>query len=305
MPPKVVRGFLRSRRADFRPKLSSAVYSKPKELKYLIHKPVYSATSKSPIIRGIDVMITRGVRRVPITGSKNELLGMVTATDVVNFLGGGDYYKIVKSKHKGRFFSALYEPLESIMSRDVVCADLSDTFSSVLEKTILKNHGAIPIVGRSKRLVGIITEYDVVRYLSGRTMTEKVRDHMTRNPLFASPNISIRSAARLMVSNGFRRIPLKKKDEVVGMVTTVDIVRYIGEGSAFRRLLLDEMDRVMSVPVSEIMRTGVVFVKSDLSLGDAAPLISGSGVGAVLAEEDGDAVGILTERDLLTALAIE
>jgi len=219
--------------------------------------------------------------------------------------GGGDYYKIVKSKHKGRFFSALYEPLESIMSRDVVCADLSDSFSSVLEKMILKKHGAIPVVGRSKTLVGIITEYDVVRYLSGRIMTERVRDHMTRNPLFASPNISIRSAARLMVSNGFRRLPLKRKDEVVGMVTTVDIVRYIGEGSAFRRLLLDEMDRVLSVPVSEIMRTGVISVKNDLSLGDAAPLITNSGVGAVLVKEDGDAVGILTERDLLTALAIE
>jgi CBS domain-containing protein len=53
------------------------------------------------------------------------------------------------------------------------------------------------------------------------------------------------------------------------------------------------------------MRTGVITVKSDLQLGEAAPLIRTSGVGAVLVEDGGDLAGILTERDLLTALVIE
>jgi CBS domain-containing protein len=108
-----------------------------------------------------------------------------------------------------------------------------------------------------------------------------------------------------MVSNGFRRIPIISGNTVLGMLTTVDLVRYIGEGSAFRRTLLDEMDQVMSLPVSEIMRTGVITVKSDLQIGEVAPLIRTSGVGAVLVEDGGDLAGILTERDLLTALAIE
>jgi len=88
-------------------------------------------------------------------------------------------------------------------------------------------------------------------------------------------------------------------------VTSTDIVKYIGEGSAFRRVLLDEMDQVLSAPVSDIMRTGVVLVKSDLQLGEVAPLIRTSCVGAVLVEDGGSIIGILTERDLLTALAIE
>ncbi|MBC7113995.1 MAG: CBS domain-containing protein, partial [Candidatus Methanomethyliales bacterium] len=73
----------------------------------------------------------------------------------------------------------------------------------------------------------------------------------------------------------------------------------------FRRILLDEMDAVLSTPVKEIMRTNVVKVSGDLQVGEAAPLIRSSGVGAVLVEDDGKVVGILTERDLLMALAIE
>lgn len=300
MSKRVVRGFLRS---DAKPNFSTSLFNKPGELEYLLQKPVYSATIRSPIIKGIDLMISKGVRRVPITDSKGTLLGIVTSMDIVNFLGGGNYHKIVESKHGGRFFSALNEPLESIMTRKVVYAETCDSFSSVLEKMIKHGYSAMPVVRKPMTLVGIITESDVVHYLSGRSSNESVSKYMTRNPVIASPDISISSAAKLMVSNGFRRIPLKSGEAVAGIVTATDIVRYIGEGSAFRRMLMDEMEEVMGRPVREIMMTGVVSVDKDLPVGEAAPLIRSSGVGAVLVKEDGETVGILTERDLMMALS--
>jgi CBS domain-containing protein len=73
MTPRLVRGFLRS---DGTPNFSSAVFSKPKELDYIIQKPVFSATARSPIIKRIDIMLTKGVRRIPIVDSKNLLMGI-------------------------------------------------------------------------------------------------------------------------------------------------------------------------------------------------------------------------------------
>ena len=300
MSKRVVRGFLRS---DGKPDFSTSKFTKPGELEYLSQKPVYSATSRSPIIKGIDLMISRGVRRVPITDSRGTLFGIVTSMDVVNFLGGGNYHNIVKSKHGGRFFSALNEPLESIMTKDVVYAETTESFSGVLVKMIERGYSAMPIVKKPKTLVGIITEYDVVHYLSGRSSSESVQKYMSRNPVIASPDIAINSAAKLMVSNGFRRIPLKREDTVVGIVTATDIVRYIGEGSAFRRIMMDEMEQVMARPVEEIMMTSVVMVDKDLPIGEAAPMIRSSGVGAVLVRDNGELVGILTERDLMMALS--
>lgn len=300
MSRRVVRGFLRS---DGKPDFTTSLFTKPGELEYLIQKPVYSAKIRWPIVKGIDLMITKGVRRVPITDSKGSLLGIVTSMDVVNFLGGGDYHKIVGSKHGGRFFSALKEPLESIMTRKVVFAETCESFSSVLEKMAKYGYSAVPIVKKPKTLVGIITEYDVVHYFSGRASNESVSRYMTKDLVIASPEISIVAAAKLMVSNGFRRIPIKVGDAIVGIVTAMDIVRYIGEGSAFRKIVMDEMQEVMSRPVREIMRTSVVSVTKDLPVGEAAPMIRSSGVGAVLVRQDGETVGILTERDLITALS--
>jgi CBS domain-containing protein len=300
MSKRVVRGFLRS---DGKPDFSTAIFNKPGELEYLLQKPVYSATSRSPIIKGIDLMISKGVRRVPITDARGDLLGIVTSMDVINFLGGGSYHNIVRSKHSGRFFSALNEPLESIMTSKVVYAETTESFSDVLGKMIKHGYSSMPIVKKPKKLVGIITEYDVVHYLSGRSSNESVHKYMSRNPVVASPDISINSAAKLMVSNGFRRIPLNKEGAMVGIVTATDIVRYIGEGSAFRRIMMDEMEQVMARPVEEIMMTNVVTVDKDLPIGEAAPMIRSSGVGAVLVRDNGELAGILTERDIITALS--
>lgn len=300
MSKRLVRGFLRS---DGKPDFSTTIFTKPGELEYIVQKPVYSATARSPIIKGIDLMISKGVRRVPITDSKGDLLGIVTSMDVVNFLGGGNYNNIVKSKHGGRFFSALNEPMESIMTNKVVYAETTESFSDVLGKMLKHSYSAMPVVKKPRTLVGIITEYDVVRYLSGRSSNERIQKYMSSNLVIASPDISIGSAAKLMVSNGFRRIPLKSQDTVVGIVTATDIVRYIGEGSAFRRIMMDEMDQVMARPVEEIMMTNVVTVDKDLPIGEAAPIIRSSGVGAVLVRDNGELVGILTERDLLMALS--
>lgn len=300
MSKRVVRGFLRS---DGKPDFNTSLYTKPGELEYLVQKTVYSATSRSPIINGIDLMIGKGVRRVPITDPKGDLLGIVTSMDIINFLGGGTYHNIVKSKHGGRFFSALKEPLESIMTSRVVYAESTESFSDVLAKMIKHGYSAMPVVRKPKTLVGIITEYDVVHYLSGRSSGETVEKHMSRNPVIASPDISINSAAKLMVSNGFRRIPLKSGDTVVGIVTATDIIRYIGEGSAFRKILMDEMEQVMARPVGEIMMTNVVTVDKGLPIGEAAPMIRSSGVGVVLVKDNGELVGILTERDLMMALS--
>jgi len=302
MSKKVVRGFLRS---DAKPDFTTSMATKPGELEYIMHKPVHSVTLRSPVIKGIDVMIANSVRRLPITDAKNCLMGIVTATDIVNFLGGGEYHNIIKVKHGGRFFSAINEPIESITTKNVVYADVCETFSCVLEKMINGNIGGIPVVNKDMELRGIVTEYDVVGYLSGRSLSQKVGECMSRNPVFASPDISISSAARLMVSNGFRRMPLKEGDSVVGIVTTMDIVRYLGEGSAFRKIVLDEMDQVMSSPVRDIMRTDVISVSEGCALGDIAPLLKSSGVGAVMVKENGFTAGIFTERDLLKALAVQ
>jgi len=41
----------------------------------------------------------------------------VTATDIVEYLGGGQKFQIIQQKFGGNFFKALNEPIKLIMTR--------------------------------------------------------------------------------------------------------------------------------------------------------------------------------------------
>ena len=88
------RGYLRS---DAKPNFTDAVYRKPSELSFIIKRPVITVTRLVPILRAIDLMVSNKIRRLPVTEATGKLTGIVTATNIINFLGGGEYFSIIRS----------------------------------------------------------------------------------------------------------------------------------------------------------------------------------------------------------------
>ena len=59
---------------------------------------------------------------------------------------------------------------------------------------------------------------------------------MTPDPLTVSPTDDIEAAARLMATEHIHRVPVVQDDELVGVVSSLDIVRLVGDhGLADRR----------------------------------------------------------------------
>jgi len=81
------------------------------------------------------------------------LEGIVTATDIVNYLGGGEKFKIIQQRFGGNLFKAINEPIRLIMTKNVISV-----------KTSAKVGEAIPVV-ENDRLVGIITERDFFKII--------------------------------------------------------------------------------------------------------------------------------------------
>jgi CBS domain-containing protein len=100
-----------------------------------------------------------------------------------------------------------------------------DTLGEVAERMTAKNVGAV-VVKDFGRLIGILTERDMLKAMAARVHTSeaRVRQWMTEDPLTASPEMSLEEAARIMLDNGFRHLPVIEDNQVVGVVSLRRVV---------------------------------------------------------------------------------
>lgn len=83
------------------------------------------------------------------------------------------------------------------------------------------------LVTEDGRLVGILTERDVVRAMSSAhdAPVRPCIEWMTKHPTTAPPDTPVKEALRTMVDGGFRHLPIVDGDRPVGMVSMRDIAR--------------------------------------------------------------------------------
>jgi CBS domain-containing protein len=114
------------------------------------------------------------------------------------------------------------------MRTDFVVAAPEDTLGETAQKMVDANIGSA-IVKDFGRLIGIVTERDMLKAMAGRVHTSeaRVREWMTAEPITASPDTAADEAARTMLEHGFRHLPVVERDEVVGVIS---LRRIVGAG---------------------------------------------------------------------------
>jgi CBS domain-containing protein len=122
----------------------------------------------------------------------------------------------------------------SHMSRDLLTVAPGDALTEVAERMVERDVGAV-LVTEGERLVGILTERDVLRAVAGGIREDTlVSDCMTRDPETMEPSESTRQAAVLMIHGGFRHMPIVDGDQIVGMLSIRDLMRIVLEDAAPR-----------------------------------------------------------------------
>jgi len=91
---------------------------------------------------------------------------------------------------------------------------------------------------------GIVTERDLVRRIMAqkKPLETKVSEVMSNPLITIEEDSSLRSAARIMVKNKIRRLPVTKKNVLVGIIATSDFARHISKKS-FSEVMLAAMTR--------------------------------------------------------------
>jgi CBS domain-containing protein len=101
-----------------------------------------------------------------------------------------------------------------------------DTLGEVAERMSEANVGAV-VVKDYGRLIGILTERDMLKAMAERVHTSeaRVRQWMTEDPITASLDTDVEDAARTMLENGFRHLPVTDETgRVVGIASLRRVV---------------------------------------------------------------------------------
>jgi len=294
-------------RSDGKPNFADRIYRKgTEEMELIAKKPVAQVTPSTPILEAIEEM-TKGYRSLVVSVS-DKLEGLLLSTNVVDYLGGGEYFKIVAERHNYNIYSALEkEPVSSIMVKNPVVVYIDEKFSDVLEKMVINEIGIVPVILRDGRVYGIITEHDLVRYLSaGVRVGVKVAEVMSSPVISVESGQPLKKAMEFMIQYGFRRIPVVGDNVVLGIVTAMDIIKYFGTHEAFKYAVSGDIREVINIPVDDIMVRELVTVFLDDDLGSVAEKMFKKNVGSALVVNDKmELLGIITERDILYALAVK
>lgn len=117
--------------------------------------------------------------------------------------------------------------VRSGMSTSVVTVAPGATLHDAAESMAGRRVGAAVVLDPEQPGPGIITERDVLNSVAkGQDpATELVRDHLSAQITFASPEWSLERAAEAMVRGGFRHLVVVDGGEMVGVLSMRDIVR--------------------------------------------------------------------------------
>jgi CBS domain-containing protein len=274
------------------------------EIMTIARSPVITMAPTTPVYDALKIMVKEGFRRMPVVdpGTK-KLLGIVTATDFINYLGGGDKFQIIQRKYGGSFFKAINEPVKSIMTSEVISVRTSGKITEAIE--LMKKHriGGLPVVDENYQVWAIVTERDIVMLFSWKIRGAKVSDLMSRQVVTAKPETPIMEIEKKMIEKRFRRFPIVSDSEFLGMATVRSILRFFGTSQVFKHLQSGTILQVLQTPVIEVTMKNVATINPDADIGQAAKLMQEKHVGSLPVIANGRLVGIITERDFFKIIA--
>lgn len=191
------------------------------------------------------------------------------------------------------------------LSSPTVTIQENDDFAKVVAKFYTTKARAIPVVNRSKELIGIITRESLLKYLLDTNQIEnyKAREYMSSPVVSISPEDSVARARWLMIRDNISRIPIIYEKKLEGIISARDIVNALYSINERKRAsILTEEERIMAMPVKELMTTPVVYVNGSDSLRSVAEILIRRGISGVPVVEGDYVAGVLSGIDIIKSL---
>ena len=114
----------------------------------------------------------------------------------------------------------------TILKQGCPTVDIYAHFLEVVQALTEAQSGTVVVVDKSQKVMGILSERDIVRDLSRQKSIENstAKHLMTKNIISADTNVTSSGLMELMVRNKIRHVPIINGDELLGLVSITDVI---------------------------------------------------------------------------------
>jgi CBS domain-containing protein len=201
-------------------------------VKEIMTRDLISVSNKASIGDTIEAMLSNQLGAIPIIDADEKLAGIVTERDIALSLAGVAGKDIVQDYMTTKVFNT------------TPGTSLGDACKIMVRNGLRR----IPIVGgeadiskAAKKLLGILTSTDVIRFFNAKELFDhlnsnlatdvldqtKISDIMVEEPITVEPTMTIGELCELFSENNIGGVPVIKNDKVIGIITERDILNAV------------------------------------------------------------------------------
>jgi CBS domain-containing protein len=194
-------------------------------------RDLITLSHKASIGETIKTMLDNQLGAIPLIDADGKLAGIVTERDIALSLAG----------------MAGKETVQDYMSPKVFTTTPGTPLESACKIMVRNGLRRIPIVGgeadiskAAKKLLGILTSTDVIKFLNAKELFDhlnsnlatdvlktNVSEIMAKEPITVEPSLTIGELCELFAEKNIGGVPIVKDDEVVGIITERDILNAV------------------------------------------------------------------------------
>jgi len=243
----------------------------------VMSKDVATGSPDETVVSAARAMSEKKISCMVIMDNGN-MAGILTETDVLRRVvrNGKDFYRTKLSQ-------IMSYPVESVQS-DLSVLDASEIMG---QKRIKR----LPILHEG-RLVGIVTQTDLVRALTSYGLWRDVSEIMNRNVAGIQTGATVAEAAEIMTSGSISCVVALDGDKIAGILTQKDLLGRVV--ALMRDPACVKIEAVMSSPVTSISASYSVF--------SASKIMEEMNVRRLVVVRDERLCGVVTQTDIFTAL---
>ncbi len=106
------------------------------------------------------------------------------------------------------------------------------TVAEAIARLVQNNIGSLPVVNEEGKLIGVVSERDVLRLMHNRGEAfscEKIASVMTCNPVTCGPEDDVDEVMGQMSERRIAKVPVLEDGRLIGIVSVGDVIKVMYE----------------------------------------------------------------------------